>query len=507
MFVTPSTDVLWLAGGGMSSIYGVYSNSKVTSNGVTTPTGAISATQTAGGGSFVTTGTYYYAVAFRKASTGALSNISLDTSVALSNAADSVTIDLSTITNVDATKYDEIYLYRSAVGGVSGFTVGDLVAQIPVSSTSYVDTGSSVASSQVIARPGNTLLDNSPLEAGTYKTLTTWKRRLVTASGSSVYISDLNKPESWPLLNRLDIPSGGEITGLAIISFTPNASSTDEFLCIFKETECWIITGTEASNWELKFVDYSGSLGQSTIAEANGYLYFIDNRGIYLWDGVGKPVYLSRPIEDLFGESGSLERAKLYKGACVFFKRQNEIIWYLSDPVLGEQRYLIKLDLRLTLPQVKSTMGERILDGVFLQGKVANPVYAAASFNFPTSSSQEDLLLTGDDAGYIYRQFYSTTGEGADDYDFSYVTKFLDMNAPNQQKQYYQVIAWVSNLGNWPLTLDYWADWKTEESDKNTVFETLTQTQTEPLLCGMWLNGTKPSGIRISTSLKELFLT
>jgi hypothetical protein len=471
MFVTPSTDVLWLAGGGMSSIYGVASATKVTENGSAAPTGIITATQTTGGGSFTSSGTYYYAVAFHKASTGALSNVSLDVELILSSATDSVTIDVSGLTNLDATKYDEIYIYRSAVGGVSGFTTGDLIAQLDSSTTTFVDTGVYIASAQVIARAGNTILDNSQLEAGTYKTLCTWKRRLVTSSGSSVYISDLNKPESWPLLNRLDIPSGGEITGVAIISFTPNAASTDEFLCVFKESECWIITGDSASDWTLQFVDYSGSLGQSTIAEANGYLYFIDNRGIYLWDGVGKPVYLSRPLEDLFGDSGSLERAKLYKGSAVFFKRQNEVVWYLSDSVVGEQKYILKLDLRLTLPQVKSTMGERILDGTFLQGKVADPVYASASFNFPTSSSQEDLLLTGDDAGYIYRQFYSTTGEGPNDYDFSYVTKYFDMGAPNQQKQFYQVVAWVSNLGNWPLTLDFWSDWKTEDYEKNTVQE------------------------------------
>jgi hypothetical protein len=473
MFTTTSADVLWLAGGGMSSIYGAPSDSLVTKNGTPTPTGTLSSTEVTGGGSFSSTGTVYYAVVFRKRATQALSNAALDLAVTISNTANSWTIDWSALTNNDATKYDKVYLYRSAVGGSSAFTTGDLVAQVDIGTTSYTDTGSSITSATNVPRAGNTILDNSVLPSGTYQTLATWKRRLVTASESTVYLTDLNKPESWPTANTITIPSGGKITGLAIISFTPNAQSTDEFLAVFKETELWVITGSTSSDWALKFVDGSGCLGQGLIASANGYLYFIDNRGAYLWDGVGKPYYISRPIEQLFGENGQLDRAKLYYGQGVFFKRQNQIVWYLSHNDIGEQKYVLKLDLRLTLPQVVNTMGERIIDGVFLQGKLNNPVFAASSFVFPTSSNQEDVLTSGDDAGYVYRQFYATTGVGANDYDFSYETKHLDLQRPGITKNFYQVVAWVEDIGDWKLYLDYWTDFRGTEDNKHTAETTI----------------------------------
>lgn len=489
MFITPSTDVLWVTGGGASLPYGVYSDSKVTANGSAAPTGAITATVSGGGGAWSTPGTYFYAVAKRKLSTGAISNAALDVSATTTSITDSVVIDLSSISNLDTTRDDKVYLYRSAVGGVTAFTSGDLVAEINSTTTSYTDTGSTLASSENIPRSGNTVLDNGTLPSGTYETLAVWKRRLVTASGSTIYISDINKPESWPASNTIDIPSGGKITGLAIISFSPNAASTDEFLAVFKETEVWIIAGTSLSDWELKFVDYAGTLSQSLIVSANGYLYFLDNRGVYLWDGLGKPIYISRPIETLWGQDGKLDRSKLGIGSGQFFRRQNEVVWYLSHTDTGEQTYVLKLDLRLTLPQVGGGLSARMLDGVFLQGKVNNPVYAAASFIFPTSSNQEDVLISGDDAGYIYRQFYSTSGVGSNDYDWTYDTKYLDMGKPGREKQFYQVIVWVENIGNWSVTLDYWTNWRSSDAEANTVPVTLVQssaTSTSLWDVGQW---------------------
>lgn len=469
MTTTPTSNVLWLAGGGMDGLYGVPGDA-VTANGVSAPTGALALSETAGGGSWATAGTYFYAVAFRKLSTQAISNAALDLSIAVTNASNTIEVDLSGITNVDATLYDKIYLYRSAVASVSGFTAGDLVAQIDPATTTYSDTGTSLTSAGLVPRNGNTILDNSRLPSGTYESLVVFKRRLVTASDSTVYLSDLNKFESWPAQNVIEVPSGGKITGLAIISFTtPSATTTDEFLAVFKEQELWIITGDSSENYALKFIDSTGSLNQSLIVGANGYLYFIDYRGIYLWDGAGKPVYISRIIEDIFSINGKLDKALLYRGFGSFFRRQNEVIWCLSSTDVGEQKYILKLDLRLTLPQVSNTLGERILDGVFIQGKTAASMYAGNSFMFPTSSNQEDVFVTGDGSGYLYRMFYDTVGTGANDYDFTYDTNFLDQNKPRAAKRYEKVIAWVEGAGNWDLTLDYWTDFKTNENDKNTI--------------------------------------
>lgn len=470
MFTSTSADVLWLAGGGLSSVYGVSSNTKVTKNGVAAPTGTISATVSLTGGSFTSTGTYRYSVAFRKSSTQAISNAVIETTAVVANVTDTVTIDLSAITNLDSTKYDKIYLYRSAVSGAALFTTGDLVAQITSTTTSYADTGSSLTSTTNVPRAGNTVLDNSVLGSGTYDTMAVFKRRLVTANESTIYLSDLNKPESWPTANYIEVPSGGKITGLAVISFTtPSATVTDEYLAIFKESELWILTGSSTSDWSLKFIDSTGCINQPLIVGANGYLYFIDNRGAYLWDGAGKPVFISDPIDDLFGANTTIEKVKFNLGFGVFFKQQNQVVWYLSDGNVGEQQYVLKLDLRLTLPSVSNTLGQRVLDGVFIQGKIANPAYAGAAFTFPTSSSQEDVLITGDASGYIYRQFYSTTGVGANDYDFTYDTRFLDCGTPGIKKRFEKIVVWVENTGDWELCLDYWTDFKNLSTNKGSV--------------------------------------
>ena len=472
---TGPVDVLWLAGGGMSGLYGVPSDSKVTANGVPVPTGAVGVSVQSGGGSFSTAGTYFYAISYRKRSTGALSNSALDVSATLAAPSDSVALSFSGLTNLDKEKYDKIYVYRSAVGGVSAFTTGSLVAQLDSTATTYLDKGAALTTAENIARPGNLILDNSALPAGgSYKTLTLWKNRLVTASGSTLYISDINKFESFPLANTITVPSGGEITGLAIISFTtPSATTTDEFLLVFKEKELHVVTGNDLSDWSRKFVDNTGCLAQSLIISANGYIYFIDNRGVYLFDGAGKPVYISRPIEDLFGVSGTLDRSKLRIGFGAFFEQQNQAVWCLSNSDVGEQTYLLKLDLRMTLPSVSNTLGQRILDGVFLQGKTANPSYAGATFVFPTSSNQETVFLTGDNSGYLYRQFYSSEGVGPADNDFAYESPYLDQGKPGFAKRYEKVIAWVENVGNWDLVLDYWTEYRNGDTEKHSVAVTI----------------------------------
>jgi hypothetical protein len=466
---------LHLTGGGRP----VSPITQVTQNGVDAPQGALTATEEpAAVGTWDTIGDYWYTVAFHKKSTGQLSNVTLDTKATVTAVTNLIALDLTGITNNDTTKYDKIYVYRSSVGGGAAYTTGELVAILDSTVTTFEDAGAFLTVTDNVGRPGNTLLDNSPLPKGTYKTLTLWKRRLVTATGSTLYITDLNKFESWPLANTIDVPSGGAITGLAIISFTtPSATTTDEFLAVFKETECWILTGNSLTDWSLKFIDSTGCLGQPLIVTANGYLFFIDNRGVYLWDGAGKPVYISRPIEQLFGSNGTIDRSKLYQGFGSFFRPQNEVVWALTNTDLGtEQTYLLKLDIRLTLPNVSNTLGQRILDGVFLQGKTTNPVYAGASFVFPTSSNQEDVFISGDDAGHVYRQFYSHEGNGSADVDFYYETKHLECALPGIDKNFEKVIAWVENVGDWNLTLDYWTNYRTSDDENNSVSVTINPT-------------------------------
>lgn len=470
MFSTANADVLWLSGGGMSSIYGAYSDTKVTQNGSALPTGAIGLS-VGGSGSSLATGTYFYSVALRKASTQAISNADLDNSIAVTAGQD-VTIDLSTITSTDTTKYDKFYIYRSSLGGVTDFTAGSLVAIVDSTDTSYVDDGTNVSSSTAVPRAGSTSLDNSMLPSGTAKYTTLFKRRLVTVIDNTVYISDTNKPESWPTINQISLPTGGEVTGLAVISFnTPTSTGTDEFLCVFKEDELRVITGTGAVNattllpdWRLIFVDKIGCSAHNSLVNANGYLAWVNMQGFYLWDGSGKPIYASKLIEEMFATDGDLDVSKLNLCWGTYYKKQQQIYWQMSHDIYGEQKYALKMDLRLTLPSISSDLSNRILEAAFVPDSTPMALYDGMSY-VPNNDSTE-RLVTADDVGFVYRHF-AVPNDADAGIEFEYETLFLDQNQPGIKKDYLKVIAWVDDVGSWDLTLNFWTDYRAAEDEKS----------------------------------------
>lgn len=470
------SNILWASGGGATVPVGAYSTSKYTTNGTAAPTGVVTTTVNAhDSGSWPAAGVYYYAIVYRKASTQTLSNAALDVIATTVNTDDSVTLNLTGLTGLDTTLIDQIYIYRSTLAGASAFTTGSLIAQVASSTTTYKDRGpnTDVASAQNIPRAGNVILDNSVLPAGTYNSMTLFKRRLVVAQNSTLYLSDVNKSESWPATNIITVPSAGNITGLAVISFTsPQAQQLDEILVVFKEREVWVLTGSAYQSdsfgntgWALKFIDQVGCPDQNLVVLANGYLMWIDFRGVYMWDGTSKPIYASRMIEPLFAYGGDLDKTNLAIGCAEFLRRENQVIWYLSSKTYGEQKFALKLDLRLTMPNIEQQLTGRLLDAVFIQDTYAIPIYGALSY-IPSGGNQEQLLL-GDKSGKVY---YASTGhsDGGNDYTFAYMTPPLHLGDPNTIKQYHKVIAWVQDVGTWNLTLDYWSDYHTATAYRTT---------------------------------------
>lgn len=470
-FNTDTVSLLNFAGN-TDGVYSIYSPTKFTKNGATAPAGSLSATTTiAGATTWQTTGTFYYAVSWHKIATGVSSNATLDLSVAVATTLQTNVINLTGVTAPTTGVYDYGTLYRSAVNGASGFTVGDIVTTFPVASTVVNDTGSAVSRTQTIPRAGSTVLDNSPLPAGTINVLTLWKRRLVTAINNVIYFSDLNKPESFPLLNTITIPSGGPITGLAVISFNTDYAN-DEYLAVFQERQLWLIKGNNNTDITLSFIDAVGCPSQSLITLANGFLCWLDYRGVYLWDGSGKPIYTSQPIEPYFSIDGDLDKTKLSIGTVSYFRNRNMIYWFLSSKVSGEQKLAIKMDLRLTLPNVNTTMGGRVMPGVFVDDVTTSlPIYAAKTY-LPTAS-QDEVMLVGDASGFVYRAYqqFSDNGVGI---DFQYYTPFVDLGSPNVDKRFHKVVLWVDAVGNWPITLDYWAGYRAALAQKSTLSAPVT---------------------------------
>lgn len=474
-FNTASADTMWLAGGGASKIYG-FTGTKVTENGVPAPTGTFTVSVGGSGGSWPATGTYYYALVLRKAITQALSNAALDKVAVISSVMQKATLTFPT--GVDATKYDQWYVYRSAVGGVEGFTTGNLIAQVTVGTATYIDDGGTIiADAQVVPREGLVELDNSQLPAGTYKYVAAYKSRLLAAKDATLYVSDLFKPESWPIDLNVTLPYGGNITGIKVVGFNaPITGNTDEYVVIFQEKYCWLITGDFAFdenlniyNFELKFLDSVGCTNQSLVVGTNGFICWVDYRGIYLFNGSGKPIYVSRPLEGMFNPEGDIDLTKLTLGFGVYLRQKSQILWTLSSKVKGENKIRIRLDLRLTVPNLKGGLEGTVADGAFTEDFDTSLYGSMLAF---LQSNNQELLLSGDDAGYVYKMFFSTANDG-NAIEFTYETKAFDFGSPGMAKRYHKVIAYIEESVAKDLVLDYWADYRLLEKDKSTVSATM----------------------------------
>lgn len=482
-FNTSSADTTWMAGGGVgSAVLLGYNGTTFTTNGTAIPTSSGMSSTTVAGTQLLTTGTYYYAIAFVKNSTAAASNAACDLSVSVTSGGSNVVRLTFNITNNDTTKYSGIRVYRSAISGTSLFTAGNLIATVASSATTYDDTGATAASaSDNVPRAGNTSLDNSVLGSGTYNSVTTWKRRLVTATGSTVLFSDLNKPESWPTANTITLPSGGDIKAVGVIYFsTPTTSATDEILVVFKEREMWVVTGsnfvrltngsgviTQDIDITLKFIDYVGCVAQNLIVFAKGFLYWIDYSGVYLWDGSAKPVYLSRLIEYDFSLDGDLDLTSLMYGCGDYLRRQNQIIWFLPSLSLGVNKLALKLDLRLTLgnSSFPNSLVGRVLDAVFMKDSLTYNMYGVKS---ALISSSEVFYGSGND-GRIWELFDNENSENSAAVAFSYRTKSEDFGLAGVAKRFHKVIVWCRESTTNNLTLKYWTNYKLNSSYQTTL--------------------------------------
>jgi hypothetical protein len=472
-FNNGTSNALWAVGGGATLPVGATSSTKYTQNGVPAPTASSFTATPSGVGGTLSAGVWRYTLVYRKASTLTYSNAVIEASATTTGTTSSVALAW-TLSNNDTTKYDQILVYRSTVNGSASFTTGSLIKTLASSATSYNDTGTSEADAQNVPRAGSVVLDNSVLPSGTYAAMTVFKRRLVVAVDSTLQFSEVNKSESWPLTNIITVPSVGPITALAVISFTsPQAQSLDELLVVFKEREIWVISGSAYQSdsvgnvgWALKFIDDVGCVNQNLVVTASGFLAWVELRGVFLWDGTSKPIYASRLLEPLFSSDGDLNKAKLNIGCAVFSRRDHQIVWYLSSKLKGEQRLGIKMDLRLSLPQIQQNLTGRNIDGAFIVDQYTQAMYATISY-IPLGGSEE-ILMAGDASGFSYYAFNGDS-DADEDFSFTYLTKATDCGDPATMKQFHRVIVWVADYGNWNLYLDYWSDYRVTSTAMATL--------------------------------------
>lgn len=480
-FNTGTADVAWFAGGGATKLYG-YNGTKVTQNGVPAPTGTFSGVVGGTGGTFITTGTYYYALVLRKASTQALSNAALDFAAVITATTEKVTITLPT--GVDTTKYDQFYIYRSAVGGVTEFTTGVLVAQVATSSTTYIDSGTALTVTDNVPRPAYPILDNSVLPTGTFKSVVTWKNQLITCTGNTIYMSEILKSESWPVNKSVTVVGAGEITALGVINFNSRSTaSMDEYLVIWTSRKMYIIQGTglydvDLGIWDVTLihVDAVGCIGQSTVVNAYGNILWMDVSGVYSWDANGKPACISRLVESLYSTDGDYNRALAGITFGVFFRKQKQVHWFFPHRTEGENKISLMLDGRLTYMSIGSGDEEGTVTdaGKFLMHKAPVSIYGGCSI---LTTDNDEYLLLGDDNGFVYNALrlgvdqvpVSVDATGDSGIQFDYYTRWFDMGSSGVAKRFNKVIVYVEAMTPDNLTLQYWTDYRVRDATMSQI--------------------------------------
>lgn len=147
--------------------------------------------------------------------------------------------------------------------------------------------------------------------------------RLIGLKGTTVFVSDIGKPHKWThtiggteVAAEVEIAEGIRITGLGVIG---------QLLLVFTTGGVWVIDGLafditdDLGNANYREQVLSRDLvlfGQAGIAEWEQALVVPCINGVYLLDGVSRPVRLSRSIDPLY--RGYTEGSYLPGGAATF---------------------------------------------------------------------------------------------------------------------------------------------------------------------------------------------
>jgi hypothetical protein len=140
-------------------------------------------------------------------------------------------------------------------------------------------------------------------------------------------------------------------------------------------------------------------------------------------------------------------------------------MWVVPHLIYGTNKYAIKLDLRLTLPNLQTTLSGRILDGVFTIDVLPFPLYCSSNMIAPTTF--EETYVAGSNLGYSYT-LYNSLNDAGSGVDFQFETKYLDLGLIGVTKRIHKIIVWVENTGDATLTLDWWTIYKTGIDDRGT---------------------------------------
>ena len=132
--------------------------------------------------------------------------------------------------------------------------------------------------------------DNSPPPNGGI--IKRWKDTIFMAGDpqnpNSLFFSDINEPESWPLINEFELDD--KITAIY---------ETYSSLVVETETGKWNVLGDNPDFSVDKIVDNIGCVGRRAAGETRLIGYAVDRDGMRLYDG-NNTFKISEPIRDKY---------------------------------------------------------------------------------------------------------------------------------------------------------------------------------------------------------------
>jgi hypothetical protein len=134
------------------------------------------------------------------------------------------------------------------------------------------------------------------------------------------------------------------------------------------------------------------------------------------------------------------------------------------------------MDVRLTAAAAQENLQNPEIDGVFVFDTDSNKYYALCSFR---PSNQDEVLVAGDDSGYVY-SMYSAASTAV---SFDYETRPLDMGYPELLKRFKRVLVYVEKLTDNDLSLYFWADYRVRDEYRSVTKASLSPSKgTQPAL-------------------------
>lgn len=208
-------------------------------------------------------------------------------------------INVGYVASTDA-QVTHIRIYR--IGGA--IAEWRLVAEIANGTGTYTDNNSDDTVIQLPEYP----LEGEPLDINdtpvNFNGIVQWRNRLWGWKGSYLYSTREGRPEKWfneqsdyQAIN-MDPESGQEIIGAIPFS---------NILVVWTRTRMYFVTG-EIEPWAVVEARWNlGLVAKRSPAVCAGYLFWLSNDGVYMWDGVGEPKPASGPINrDFEGNSRGL---------------------------------------------------------------------------------------------------------------------------------------------------------------------------------------------------------